>query len=144
MAGNLLDLAKSMERKRKAVEKAGSELAVDCALTAVGHLAYHTPVDTSQALSSWVTTLDAPSSAKLTPHFAGKFGSTLRASAAETLRRAKEVLKNKKPGQVIYITNNQPYIRKLNDGTHSKQPGGFVEAALLLMRRTVKKFKFKG
>ena len=141
MAGNLLTLADNIAKKRKAIDEAASKLAVETALTIVGDLAYKTPVDTSQALSSWEVTLDAPSTNKPGPHFPGKQGSSYRSSAAETINRAKAVLKNKKPGQVIWITNNQPYIRKLNEGSSTQQPAMFVERAVLLGRKMLSKFK---
>lgn len=143
MAGNLLDLAKRLERKVEVLEEASSEHAKTVALTIVGDLAYHTPVDTSQALSNWIVTLDAPSSAKIGPHVPGLAGSTQKASAQVVIAAAKAVLAKKKPGQRIYITNNQPYIRKLNDGTHSQQPGAFLERAVLLGRRLKAKFTLR-
>lgn len=141
MARNLLDLAESLERKVEQLSEASSEHAKHVALTVVGDLAYHTPVDKSQALSNWIVTLDAPSGAKIGPHVPGSKGSTQKASAQATIAAAKAVLANKKPGQKIYITNNQPYIRKLNDGTHSQQPGAFLERAVLIGRKLKAKFK---
>lgn len=143
MAG-LLDLAASLEKKAKAIDVAASQLAADTALTIVADLAYKTPVDTSQALSNWLVTLDAPSTEKVKPHYPGEGGSTQRASAAETINQARSILANKKPGQKIYITNNLPYIRRLNEG-HSKQaPAGFVERSILIGRKARKNFKLKG
>lgn len=141
MARNLLDLAKDMEKVNAKVSQAASDHAVKIATTIVGDLVYHTPVDTSQALSNWDVTLGTRADFKHGPHFPGQAGSTQRQSAAETLRLAKQVLQNKKPGQSIFITNNQPYIRRLNDGTHSQQPGGFLERALLLGRKIKAQFK---
>lgn len=143
MAKGLLDLAASLEKKAKAIDEAASKLAVDTALTIVGDLAFKTPVDTSQALSNWIVTLETPSSDKIKPHFPGEGGSTQRASAAETLNSAKLVLRNKKPGQAIFITNNLPYIRRLNDGYSAQAPAGFVERAVLIGRKMRKKFKIK-
>jgi hypothetical protein len=143
MAKNLLDLAKSLAAKRKALDEAASDLAKQTALTIVSDLAYKTPVDTSKAISSWEVTLDAPSTNKPGPHFPGKAGSTYRASAAETIALAKSMLAKKKPGQPIFITNNQPYIRRLNDGSSAQQPAGFVERAILLGRKMKAKFKIR-
>lgn len=143
MAGNLLDLADSLERKAKAIDEAASKQAVDTALAIVGDLAYKTPVDTSQALSNWIVTLDSPSGDKISPHYPGEGGSTQGASAAETINRAKATLKNKKPGQAIWITNNLPYIRRLNEGHSGQAPAGFVERAVLIGRKMLSKFKIK-
>ena len=144
MAKGLLDLAASMERKANAINAASSQLAVDTALTIVGDLAFKTPVDTSQALSNWIVTLETPSSDKIKPHFPGESGSTQRASAAETINQARAILAKKKPGQKIYITNNLPYIRRLNDGYSKQTPAGFVERSVLIGRKMRRNFKLKG
>lgn len=144
MAKGLLDLATSLEKKAKAIDEAASKLAVDTALTIVGDLAFKTPVDTSQALSNWIVTLETPSSDKIKPHFPGEGGSTQKASAAETINQARKITAGKKPGQRIFITNNLPYIRRLNDGYSKQAPAGFVERAVLIGRKMRKNFKIKG
>lgn len=143
MARTLLDLAKYVDKIADDAKQAASDLAVETSLTIVGDLAYKTPVDTSQALSGWEVTLDAPAIGVHGPHFPGKGGSTYRQSAAETLAKAKAALKSKKPGQVIYITNNQPYIKRLNDGSSAQTPAGFVERAVLIGRKMMRKFKLR-
>lgn len=144
MAKGLLDLATSLEKKAKAIDEAASKLAVDTALTIVGDLAFKTPVDTSQALSNWIVTLDNPSTQTVKPYFPGEGGSTQRASAAETINQARAILAKKKPGQKIYITNNLPYIRRLNDGYSKQAPAGFVERSVLIGRKMRRNFKLKG
>lgn len=143
MAKSLLDLADRLEKKAKAIDEAASQNAVDTALAIVGDLAYKTPVDTSQALSNWIVTLESPSGQQIKPHFPGEGGSTQRASAAETINQARAILAKKKPGQAIFITNNLPYIRRLNDGYSAQAPAGFVERAVLIGRKMRKKFKIK-
>lgn len=138
---NLNDLAKVLERKAAAIEAAASKTAVDVAVAIVRHLAYNTPVDTSQALSNWITTLGSPASGTIGPHTPGIFGSSQVASAETTIAQAISILANKKPGQPIYIVNNLDYIVGLNQGTISRQPGSFVEGAMLIGRNEAKKFK---
>lgn len=144
MAKTLLDLAARMDRLAASVEPAASALASSIAQTIVGDLAFRTPVDTSKALSNWVVTFEAPNSGNVDPHFPGKGGSTYRQSAQETITQARNVLQNKKPGQTIYITNNLPYIRRLNDGYSKQEPAGFVERAILIGRKMKQKFKLQG
>lgn len=141
---NLADLARVLEAKAKAIDAAASKTAVNVAIAMVKHLAYNTPVDTSQALSNWVVSLDNPYRGTVGAHVPGMFGSTHAPSAEATIAQAIYVLANKKPGQPIYITNNLDYIVALNQGTISKQPGSFVEAALLIGRNEAKKFKVRG
>lgn len=143
MPRNLLDLANDIDALADKLSQSSSDHAVKTALTIVGDLAYKTPVDTSQALSNWDVTLESPATAKHGPHFPGKAGSTYKASAAETIDKAKAVLKNKKPGQSIFIANNQPYIGRLNEGSSTQTPAGFIERAVLLGRKMKSKFALR-
>lgn len=143
MAKNLLDLANRLEKKANAIDEAASKTAVNTTLAIVGDLAYRTPVDTSQALSGWQVTLEEPATGRIGPHYPGVQGSSYRASAAQTINNAKAVLKNKKPGQAVYITNNEPYIRRLNDGYSGQAPAGFVERSVLIGRKMFLKFKIE-
>ncbi len=136
MARTLLDLAKSMERRAAAFNTVGNEAKKRKVIAVVRHLAYNTPVDTSKALSSWEVGIGGPAPGRRQAFFPGEKGSTLEASAENTVNFAEAQLQAVKPGEVVYISNGQPYIRVLNDGTHSKQPGGFVEAATMIARKT--------
>ncbi len=135
----LRQLARRLEKLANKIDKSASNLAVEVASAIEANLLVNTPVDTSQALSNWTVTLDQPSDKFVGPKFPGSKGSTFNASVAFTLHEAKEVLKKKKPGQTIYIANNAPYIRKLNNGSSKQVPAGFVERAALIGRRVVKK-----
>ena len=139
----LLDLANRMDALAASIPAASSDAAKKVAETLVADLAYKTPVDTSQALSNWIVTTGSPNVGKIDPHFYGEHGSTQKASAAETIANARAVLKGKKPGQSIFITNNLPYIRRLNDGHSGQAPAGFVERCVLIARKTLQKIKIK-
>lgn len=143
MAGNLLDLAKRLEKLADDLPEQVSEQSKKAAIAIVTDLANKTPVDTSNALSNWQVTLDSPATSEIPPHFPGSGGNTQRASVAQTIANAIKVLESKKPGQKIYITNNAPYIRRLNDGYSAQQPAGFVERAALIGRVVLRKFKVK-
>jgi len=143
MARSLLDLAESLERRAGAYGKEGSKLAVKVAVTVVTDLAYETPVDTTQALSNWQVALGSPVNKAIDPYFPGDFGDTQPASAAATIAAAKQILKGKKPGQTIFISNVVDYIGDLNDGSSKQTPAGFVERAALLGRKQVRKAKLK-
>lgn len=136
MSKTLLDLADALNRKSVELSKAASDLAIGVALTIVGDLAVKTPVDTSAAISNWQVDLNNEPNNTIPPYYPGKFGSTFFQSSAETIANAKTVLQNKKPGDIIYITNNLDYIGKLNyEGTSQQEPAGFVERAILLSRK---------
>ena len=135
MAKDLLSLAAEFEQLPSKIDKAASKIAVDVAMVITGDLAYKTPVDTSNALSNWQVSLTMPTSFEIPPHYPGIKGSTFRASAAETLSKAKIVLTAKKPGEAIFIANNVDYIVDLNNGSSRQQPAGFVQRAELLGRK---------
>lgn len=143
MAHDLLSLAAEMERLTTAIPEAASQTASRVAFTIVADLAYRTPVDTSNAISNWQTTLDAPASIEIPPHYMGSRGSTYSVSAAETVARAKLVLKAKKPQQAIYIANNADYITDLNQGTSKQAPAGFVEISKMIGEKMIGTFKVK-
>ena len=103
-------------------------------LVIVKNLTLKTPVDTSRALSNWVVSLEAPTNYSIPAYYKGSYGSTQSASAASAVSNAESVLRTRKFGQVVYITNNLRYIKPLNDGTISKQGDHFVEASILLGR----------
>lgn len=75
-----------------------------------------TPVDTGNARASWVPAVGSP--------FRGDV------AAGSVDQGVGAILSFKLGDGVLYVSNNVPYIRRLNDG-HSKQaPALFVEAAI--------------
>lgn len=128
-----------MDSLAKQIEPAASRLAVEIATNIITQLVRTTPVDTSNALSNWVVTLGTPNLGVILPHVPGRHGSTQMSSARQALSVAKTVLKTKKPGQVIWITNNVPYIVELNRGSSTQAPAGYVEAAIAIASNTVRK-----
>lgn len=143
MAGNLKDLAKRMRALADDVPTVASKAAVKVAETIVNDLAHVTPVDTSQAISNWQVKLESPADTPIGPHYPGEKGSTYSASASQTIEDAEVVLKNKKPGQSIYISNVLRYIGRLNEGSSAQAPAGFVERAVLIGRLVAEKVKVR-
>jgi len=141
VAGSLLDLAERMESLAGAIPDATVSAANQAALAMVEYLAYNTPVDTSRALSNWQVGIGRPFMFELPPAVPGSFGNTQAASAQETIANARHLLSYRKPGQTVYVSNNAPYIRKLNDGSSPQSAGGFVEAAVLIGRRATDNVK---
>lgn len=143
MSKSLLDLANSLEQRAAKLDDEACRVAVYIAETIVADLAYKTPVDTSQALSNWQVSLGSPVDSKIPPYYPGEGGSTRNSSAQSTIDTAKNLLKQKRPGVTIYISNVLPYIRRLNDGYSKQAPAGFVERAVLIGRKTIKKAKLR-
>ena len=143
MAKTLLDLAKRMQTLANTIDDQASELSVQVATAIHNSVVRDTPVDTSRALSNWVVTIGNRFSGELAPYYLGSKGSTRGSSMQEALSAAALVLKTKRPGQAIWISNNVSYIGDLNDGTSTQQPRGFVERAAVIGRRVVISYRFK-
>ena len=137
--GTLRKLAARMTREADEIETQASDKAVAFALTVIGALAYETPVDTTLAISNWEIGLGSPVSSRRGAFFPGEKGSTYRLSAQAVIKDARAKLATKTPGQSIYISNLQPYIRKLNYEGHSKQGSHFVEVAIMRGRAGLRK-----
>lgn len=90
-----------------------------------------TPVDTGWARNNWSIQIGTPREAPI--------GSRDQAGAA---RGAQEASKGSVLGYTtasadeVYITNNVPYITRLNEGTSQQAPKGFVQQAI---RRAIDK-----
>jgi len=143
MAKTLLDLANSLEQRAAKLDSEACRVAVSVAETIIADLAYRTPVDTSQALSNWQVTLGSKVDNKIPPHYPGEGGSTRNSSAQATIDAGCNILRSKRPGVTIYISNVLPYIRRLNDGYSKQAPAGFVERAVLIGRKMIKKAKLR-
>jgi len=90
-----------------------------------------TPIDTSWARANWLTSIGRPVTAP-----AGSRESVGIASGAQSAGEARLLVYNVNQGDV-WISNNVPYIQKLNEG-HSKQaPAGFIEVAIATAIRTI-------
>lgn len=126
----LKTLAKNMNARADNLEQENSRRAVQAALTIIGSLIYDTPVDTSNALSGWQIGLGTPVNSRRKPYFPGKYGTTYKLSTQAALSAARERLKVKLPGQPIYISNLEPYIRLLDAGSSAQNPGAFIALAV--------------
>lgn len=135
---DLRKLAESLNRYADVIEEAPNKVASSVALLLVDGLTTDTPVDTSKAISNWLLSLDDPVFIELDAYFEGLRGSTATASKAEAVSFAESKLKNKKPGQDIFIANNAPYIRDLNDGSSAQAPALFIERRAFLVRQQIK------
>jgi len=141
--GNLATLAQMLRERANNIGKTSNDIKKKVVLAIVNDLVYHTPVDTSQALSNWQVSIGAPKTDFIAAYYEGEGGSTQKSSAAEAIRVATNLLKNVQPGQTVFITNNAPYIEQLNNGSSAKAPAGFVERAELLGRRVLNQEKAK-
>lgn len=126
---DLLDLERLCNVLPDRIAKAANVLAVTVT-GAIGNDAIdHTPVDTSEAESNWQANLNAPVSFPLPAIYEGERGSTAEASARAAKAHIQRTLKDKLPGEAVYLSNAAEHIVDLNNGTSSQEPAGFVERA---------------
>ena len=93
-------------------------------------LFFQTPKDTGLLAASWISSVNAPASG--VPTLA------LRETKAEYMRRVSAM----KVEDSIFLTNNQPYARRIEHGWGKKNPpSGFVRPALLAYPRRLRKNK---
>ena len=80
-----------------------------------------TPVDTGRARANWQVGLGGPEVGQL---------DELSPSGAEAIARNAGEIQQRRGSQDVYISNNLPYIGRLNEGSSAQAPAGFVEKAV--------------
>lgn len=120
-----LDISKFIEKTNGRADIVVREVC----LNLLKDIVYNTPVDTGRARANWFTSINAPSN--VTIEFTGGKG----AAEALAMNRAMPDLKIA-TGNVFYISNNLPYIERLEFEGWSKQaPRGMVRIAIDNMKR---------
>lgn len=84
-----------------------------------------TPVDTGWARANWLVNIGTP--------FLQPIGTYAQAAAGNVPPAGTGLgnLATYKLGPKVFISNNVPYIVRLNEGSSQKAPAGFVQAAIL-------------
>jgi hypothetical protein len=91
-----------------------------------------TPVDKGRARSNWLVELDAPARTTIEPYVPGENGNTSGPNTAAALAQGQATIAgyNGDRNSGIAISNNLPYIGRLNAGSSRQAPAGFVEKAV--------------
>jgi hypothetical protein len=110
------------ERVSRRLEAAVGEDILGLALEVHGFLVEDTPVDTGHARINWTPSVAVPDTREI------EGGNTGKAEVRAEGVNPAITLVSARPSDVIYITNNVPYIRYLD--AHHPEKRGFVEAAL--------------
>ncbi len=137
MAG-LNEFSRRMKAHGRKVEANANALVRRVALAVDTTVVLATPVDTGRARSNWQASIGGPASGARDAYAPGTAGSTAGANSREAIDQAKSVIASQRPGQAVHITNNLPYIGKLNEGSSAQAPAGFVETAVLVGIAAVK------
>lgn len=151
MAKDLHYLGTLMDKTALAVVADAGKFEAEIVINTVAELAKNTPVDVGTARSNWIVTLGraalntraafSPFSSRHRGGDGGSIGETR--NQAGVVWSASSAIGANKNGQDIYISNNLPYIQRLNEGWSDQAPAGFIQAAVLAGRsRTVTLFRF--
>lgn len=128
---SLASFARRMRLRGIQVEEGANEVKRLVALAVDRELVLSTPVDTGRARSNWIVSTGTPSAAEIAAYAPGESGSTAASNSAAAMGQAQAAIAGVEPGQDIAISNNLPYIGRLNDGYSAQAPAGFVEQAIL-------------
>jgi hypothetical protein len=138
--GDLATLASRMKQLKKDLPDRATNLTIEVTERVVEGLVSSppdgTPVDVSTAMSNWQVGVGSPKRSFIKAHNPGEKGSTAGSSRGNVMVAALAALRSRRVGQIIYISNNAPYIRRLAYEGHSKQsPPGWVEGTVLRARK---------
>ncbi|MEE7442671.1 HK97 gp10 family phage protein [Methylobacterium oryzae] len=111
--------------KRKVVEQVERRVAT-IALDILGTIKVLTPVDTGRARSNWHLDVGTRNVVLVEPG-----GDLPPQTALYTIDKT------------IWISNNLPYIRRLNDGYSKQAPAGFVQDAVAIAKKRGERRKIK-
>lgn len=87
-----------------------------------GNLVKDTPRDTSWAANNWLPAIGSPARQVVGSPESPTLGASTSAGTLATVALTYEFRQGP-----VYISNNVPYIRKLNEGSSKQAPAGFVE-----------------
>lgn len=121
----MADLKKFAERMRRMgqrVESNADALVREVALAVDATVVIATPVDTGRARANWQVNIDSPASGTV---------EAKDQSGQAAIAEGQAVIEKYKGNKSIHITNNLPYIGRLNEGWSAQAPSGFVEKAVL-------------
>lgn len=123
-----LDINKFVEKVGAEADKAVREIC----LNLYSDITYGTPVDTGRARANWFTSIGTPSSETI------EFEGGGAAAQSLAIGRAMPDIA-KATGEVFWISNNLPYIYRLEYEGWSKQaPRGMVRIAIDNMKRDLR------
>lgn len=92
----------------------------------------NTPVDTGRARANWQVSLGAPADSEVgwegyTP---GAVEANGAAAAAQALKDGAGTIQKAKAEVAIYLSNNLPYIERLENGWSQQAPAGMVRITI--------------
>lgn len=119
---------RQIEMIMRGLERAGERVLKKLALDVTANLIESTPVDTGWARANWVPSIGVK--IETTAPAAPEGSDVAAASARQGAGKAEIVTGYFLRRGKIHISNNVPYIIRLNEGSSQQAPAGFVQAAI--------------
>ena len=140
---NLFDLSEYFRRLKGDIEQESNRYTQKYLSELLLELVDKTPVDTSEALSNWQVSIGAPAGARIEPYFPGKKGSTEAQSARAAYEAGVPIIKSRRYGDTVYISNLAEHIVYLEAGTSAQAPSGIVDLALMIAEERMRNVKIR-
>lgn len=138
MASDLKSLSKWLDKLGQRVVEGAENLNKETVVAVINRLAEATPVDTGLARSNWQVGVGvmpsgtrkpfAPIPSRWKPPYPAGGSRSERRNLLGVSSAAQGALRGYKDGQSIYITNNLPYIERLDAGHSPQSPAGWIRA----------------
>lgn len=132
--GSLEQFSRRITVRGQGISRQADRLTRKVALAADQSVVVETPVDTGRARSNWIVQVGAPPEGVIAPYAEGEgLGKGEGANAAAALAQGEAAIGRYEGGKglAIHITNNVPYIGRLNEGYSAQAPEMFVETAVM-------------
>lgn len=113
----------------RALERVAERAIVKITLDVTANLVETTPVDVGWARANWVPAIGTPVLKNLSG-VEPTSGATSAAASEQQGALGGIVAGYKLNRGKVFVSNNVPYITKLNDGSSTQAPAGFVQAAI--------------
>lgn len=144
----IAQLSKNIRRRGRQVENAGTEMVRRSSKAALREVVRNTPGDVGTARSNWRVGIGAPTRATIAAYAPGRnigTGESANASRAIAVGVARinavKGVRGVGLKTAVFISNNLSYIRKLNAGSSSQAPAGFIESAFSAASRELRGFR---
>ncbi|MEO1208387.1 MAG: HK97 gp10 family phage protein [Cyanobacteria bacterium J06638_20] len=115
-----------VDRIARELERLGERIVRAIVFEVTAELVASTPVDTGWARANWIPSIGAPNTSTRT----NRPTPGIVPSAAAEQAAGLAIMSTFELGQTAFITNNVPYISKLNGGSSTQAPANFVDRAV--------------
>lgn len=121
MTTSIRDFTAKLDAFDAAIRVAHADQLRDKAMDLMGRLVRGSPVKTGRFKGNWLASVSTPALAEM---------DTVDPGGQATIVRADAVLRDPKPFSSVYLTNNVPYAKRLEEGGSKQAPAGVVKVAV--------------